>query len=157
MPTIACDQQQKGEFNRIRDSFIITVKTPDEIKLPGICIERCPLTDDKQAPIHDYLCQKLKEGCPECPEKSCLILAEVTITPSQDPSQPPAVAIDPCSKRKLVYGNQILYDLIRCFHDDLPHVTTINWQNNGAIITWDKFKNGIYKNRCRGWLRPQDG
>jgi hypothetical protein len=158
LPPLACDQREKGEFNRIRDSFIITVKTPDEIKPPKFCLERCPLIDDKQAPLHDYLCQKLKEGCPECPEKSCLILAEVTVTPSKDPSEPPSVTIDPCSKRRLVHGNQVLYDLIRCFHDNLPHVTKINWQGNGAIITFEDFITGIYDEGVKVWFdQEMDG
>ena len=149
LPPMACDKKEKGEFNRIRDSFIIRVKTPEEVEPPQFCLERCPLTDDKEASIHDYLCGHLKEGCPQCPEKSCLILAEITITPSDDPTKPPKVTIDPCSKRRLVYGNEVLYDLIRCFHDDLPHVTGINWQGHGATINWDDFHNeknktGIY-------------
>ena len=146
LPAVACDKKERGEFNRIRDSFIIRVKTPEEVKPPEFCLHNCPLTDNKSVPIHDFLCMELKEGCPECPEKSCLILAEVTITPQKDnTSKPPTVTIDPCSTRRLVYGNQVLFDLIRCYHDGLPHVTWINWQDNGAHIKWDDFETGIYK------------
>lgn len=157
-PPVACDQKEKGEFNRIRDSFVIRVKRPDEVCIPPTCLEYCPLSDDKLSSIHDYLCGVLKEGCPECPEKSCLILAEITITPAEDPSQTPSIAIDPCSKRRLVLGNAMLYDLIRCFHGDLPHVTTINWQSNGTTISWDDFANGIYKEGVKvGFDRKMDG
>ena len=65
--------------------------------------------------------------------------------------------IDPCSKRRLVYGNPVLYDLIRCFHGDLPHVTTINWQTNGAMMSWDDFYNRHLQGRHQGRVRPEDG
>ncbi len=158
LPPVACDQKEKGEFNRIRDSFVIRVKRYGEVDPPASCPERCPLNDDKVTPLHDYLCGLTKEGCPECPEKPCVILAEVTITPAGDSSQPPAVAVDPCSKRRLVYGNALLADLIRCFHGDLPHVTTINWSANGNTLSWDDFEKGIYKDGIKvGFDRQMDG
>jgi hypothetical protein len=157
-PPVACDQKEKGEFNRIRDSFAITVKKPDEVSISPICPEYCPLSDDKLSSIHDYLCRVLKEGCPEGPEKSCVILAEVTKTPAEDSSQAALITIDSCSKRRLVYGNAMLYDLISCFHGDLPHITTMNWQSNGATISWDDFANGIYKDGIKvGFDRKMDG
>jgi hypothetical protein len=158
LPPVACDQKEKGEFNRIRDSFAIRVKRPDEVSIPPTCPEYCPLSEDKLSSMHDYLCRVLKEGCPECPEKSCIILAEVTITPAEDPSQTPSITIEPCSKRSLVHGNAMLYDLISCFHGDLPHITTINWQSNGATISWDDFANGIYKEGIKvGFDRKMGG
>jgi hypothetical protein len=157
LPPIACDQKEKGEFNRIRDSYLIRVKRPEEVEPPTHCSERCPLIEDKLSSMHGYLCTKLREGCPECPEKPCLILAEVTVTPPEDPSQQPAVTIDPCSGRRLVYSNALLYDLIRCFHGDYPHVTTINWLENGATISWVDFENGIYKDGIKvGFDRKMD-
>lgn len=157
LPPVACDQKEKGEFNRIRDGYVIRVKRPEEVDPNGDCLKRCPLVEDKLSSLHDYLCEKLKEGCPECPEKPCLILAEVTVAPSEDASKPPAVSIDPCSKRRLVYGNEVLYDLIRCFHGDYPHVTTINWQENGATLSWSDFENGIYKDGIQvGFDRKMD-
>ena len=157
LPPVACDQKEKGEFNRIRDSFIIRVKRPEEVTVPPACPEHCPLPADKLSSMHDYLCGLLKEGCPECPEKPCVILAEVTLTPADDPSQPPSVSIDPCSKRRLVYGNAMLYDLIRCLHGDLPHVTTINWKANGAALSWDDFENSVSKEGLRiGFDRKMD-
>ena len=152
LPPVACDQKEKGEFNRIRDSYVIRVKRPDEVCIPDACSKYCPLSEDKLSSVQGYLCNKLKEGCPECPEKCCVILAEVTVTPAEDPSQQPSVTIDPCSSRRLVHGNAMLYDLIRCFHGDLPHVTTINWKANGATISWDDFEKGIYKDGIKVWF-----
>jgi len=155
LPPVACDQKEKCEFNRIRDSFVIRVKDAGEVK-PS-CLERCPLVEHKLEPFHDYLCDLMKKGCPECPEKPCLALAEVLITPSEDASKPPSVTIDPCARRRLVYGNAVLYDLIRCFHDDMPHVTAINWQAHGTTIAWSDFKNGIYKDGLKiGFDRKMD-
>lgn len=157
-PPVACDQKEKGEFNRIRDSYVISVKRPDEVCIPDECPKYCPLSDDKLISMHGYLCSKLKEGCPECLEKCCVILAEITVTPASDPAQQPSVAIDQCSQRKLVYGNAMLFDLIRCFHGDLPHVTAINWKSNGATLSWDDFKNGIYKDGIMVWFdKKMDG
>jgi hypothetical protein len=154
---VACDQKEKGEFNRIRDSFVIRVKRPDEVESPSRCSEPCPLTEDKLSSTHDQLCGKLRAGCPESTEKSCLILAEVTVTPPGDASQPPSVTIDPCAGRRLVYGNALLYDLIRCFHGDHPHVATINWQENGTTLSWGDFENGIYKDGIKiGFDREMD-
>lgn len=153
LPSVACDQKEKGEFNRIRDSYRITVKRPEEVEPP----DRCPLSEDKLRSMHDYLCGKLKEGCPECPQKPCLILAEVTVTPAAEPSKEPVVSVDTCSGRRLVYGNALLYDLIRYFHGDHPHVTTINWPANGATLSWSDFENGIYKDGIRvGFDRKMD-
>lgn len=111
LPPIACDKQEKGEFNRIRDSFTIRVRRGSEVDTELPYGSDCPLMD-KSASLHDYFCQKLKQGCPSCPERSCLVLAEITLT---DPESL-TIKIDTCSKRRLVYSNPALYDLIRCLH-----------------------------------------
>src|SRR3990172_6257052 len=92
--------------------------------------------------VNGYLCKKIKEGCPECSEPLCLVLAEITFNPSVDPP----IRIDNCSKRKLVYRNPLLYGMIDCYHGDLPHIIGINWKENGANISWEDFtaENGIY-------------
>ncbi len=155
LPPIACDQKEKGEFNRIRDSFKIRVVPASEVDTDDPCKHLCPF-EDKSKAVHEYLCEELKEGCCECPERPCLLLAEVTVTPSEDPHNPPTIEIDECSRRRIVYTNPLLYDLIDCYHGDLPHVTDINWKNettiNGATIKWDDFRNGIYIEGVRVWF-----
>jgi hypothetical protein len=54
-------------------------------------------------------------------------------SPQQDQSyetkqevKPPK--IDSCTNRKLVYNNQLLFDLIYCHHGDLPHIVDFNWR-----------------------------
>jgi hypothetical protein len=100
--------------------------------------------------LHHYLCELLKRGCPECENCDCVILATIEFPnePSgQDykqqypddykqkqgkgyyqsqPVEDPVV--DPCTNRKLVYNNSLLYDLIYCNHGDLPHIVDFTWR-----------------------------
>ena len=99
----------------------------------------------KNQTVHSYLCKELKEGCHECPGHPCLILAEVTIVPSSDYENLRHLKIDICSRRKLVYSNPLLYDLINCYHGDLPHITSINWPHGGDI-NWSDFTELIRRN-----------
>lgn len=142
LPPIACDQKEKCEFNRIRDSFKITVLpyTEQEYQRQPYC----PQTKaEKEKNLHQYLCDRLRqEGCPECPEPSCVILAIVTLDKDGNLIGEP----DQCSRRRLVYNNPLLYDLIHCFHGDLPHIIDINWKENGAHIKWEDFSADIYEN-----------
>lgn len=146
LPPIACDQKERGEFNRIRDSFKIRVVPRPEAE-EECCDKLCPL-EHKDKTVHQYLCDELKEGCSECADQHCLVLAYITISKSEDPQYPHKIVIDECSHRRLVYTNNLLYDLINCYHGDLPHVVDINWKSgttlNGATIKWEDFKNGIY-------------
>lgn len=158
LPPISCDQKEQCEFNRIRDSFRIRVIPYHEPCGPE---PFCP--QDKEKKLHDYLCQRLLKdcpGCPGCPESNCVILAEVTVTcrsisnqesyPDQDkPEKSPGklpvecrIEIDNCQRRKLVISNEVLYDLIHCYHGDLPHITKINWPHNDSM-TWNDFREMI--------------
>lgn len=147
LPPIACDQKEKCEFNRIRDSFKISViPLPKQISQPE---PFCPQTEDeKKKSLHRYLCDRLRKGCPKCPDPQCIILAIVTV----DKDGNLKGKIDTCSHRKLVYNNPLLYDLINCFHGDLPHVIEINWKKNGATIPWEDFKSGIYTDGVKVWF-----
>ena len=155
LPPIACDQKERGEFNRIRDSFKIRVIPRPEADEEECCDKLCPL-EYKDKTVHQYLCDELKEGCLECDDQYCLILAYVTISKSEDPQNPHTIEIDECSGRRLVYTNNLLYDLINCYHGDLPHVIDVNWKNetttNGATIKWEDFKNGIYNEGVKVWF-----
>jgi len=102
--------------------------------------------------LHHYLCELLKRGCPECENCDCVILATIEFPnepsgqdydykqPSPDDykqkqgkgyyqTQPPEdPVVDPCTNRKLVYNNSLLYDLIYCNHGDLPHIVDFTWR-----------------------------
>ena len=157
-PPIACDQKEKCEFNRIRDSFKIRVRPKSEVDLVDPYGKYCPLTENYPGSLHDYLCEMLRKGCPECPERPCLVLAEVTITPSSYPNNSPIIEIDQCSKRKLVYSNPLLYDLIDCFHGDLPHISEITWEGLHAKedIDWEIFKELVNKGLTVTFDKPMD-
>lgn len=128
IPFIECEQKDKFEFNRIRDSFQIVIKDPGEVDIERPSGENCPLLEDKLKPLDGYVCEKLMAGCPECPEQPCLVLAEITIDSTRE-KNPEQIIIDQCSKRRLVYNNPLLYDLIQCFHGDFPHVVRTNWKH----------------------------
>ncbi len=167
MQSIECDKNERFEFNRIRDSFKIRVLPEKEVLIPRYG-SHCPLFEDKfksdakphpfiPEPLHRYLCENLKKGCPECPEKQCVILAEITIggpyprpvsevmqsqeASAQEKIISPLVKLDTCSRRRLVYSNPMLYDLFNCYHADLPHIIDISWAKLHARedVDWDDF------------------
>ncbi len=142
LPPMECSPQDRCEYNRIRDSFRITLKTEADVNLEDPYGKYCPNTEKCEKSIHDYLCEKLKDGCPDCPECPCIVLAKITITLQGNPECPTKeIEIASCFNRKLVYGNAMLFDLINCFHGDLPKVTKINWCNlhTRSNVSWNEF------------------
>jgi hypothetical protein len=129
LPPIACDQKEKGEFNRIRDSF--EIKVIDVPEPPHRKRHHCP-QEDKSASLHKYICGRLSEGCPECQDKECVVLA----TLNTDNNGRLTGEIDTCTHRKLVYSNSLLYDLVECLHRNyigtwlvLGPIFNVNHQN----------------------------
>lgn len=118
--SIACGETEKHEFNRIRDSWKITpISIPQEFQDEPFCQR----TDkEKEQSLHGYLCEKIKEGCQQCPDCPCIILAVVTVHKNNGIEEDD---IDTCNRRKLVYSNQLLFDQISCYHGDLPRVIDI--------------------------------
>ncbi|MBW2662858.1 MAG: hypothetical protein JRD93_12910, partial [Deltaproteobacteria bacterium] len=120
LPSIVCDETEKHEFNRIRDSWKITpIRIPQELEHEHFCQRT---KEEKEQSLHRYLCEKTK-NCQQCPECSCIILAIVTVVNGE------VEEIDTCNQRKLVYSNQLLFDQINCYHGDLPRVTGIEWSD----------------------------
>ncbi len=147
LTAMACGGEERQEFNRIRDSFKLRLRHEKDVHLPPPYGRLCPLMhnkeNDRNETLHGYLCRNLKEGCPDCDEKVCLVLARVVRrSESEDPDRP-AVFLDACFKRRLVYSNPVLYDLIHCFHGDLPHVTDMSWKRHHAVerVSWEDFVN----------------
>lgn len=95
LPPVVCDQEEKHEYNRIRDHFKISVKLPSEVNCEDTNTKLCPL-EGKKKTVHNYLCEELKDSCPECPDCPCIVLAEITI--GADGS---IICIDQCYKRKM--------------------------------------------------------
>jgi hypothetical protein len=193
-----CSQSEKTNFNRIRDHFKIRLRYASDVKIQRYKRDFCQLSerleywkgqhDIKQHDVDEincehyetlnsYLCNKLRDGCPDCVRGGCLVLAEITAEPFSDAEDEPypdpgqqeqqeqqldprqqeqeerphkpqiKLSIDPCSKRRLVYNNKMLFDLIHCFHDDLPHIVEISWMNcHGRMdVSWDEFLEYVIK------------
>ena len=223
IPPIDCSKRERGEFNRIRDSFKIRVKYSSEVKIAEPYGKYCPLTYNKEIAnsedyksiysylyetTHQYLCRNLNQGCPEYDELPCLVLATVTfipemtdfavagtnatisfgesasamdgeyngftititegtgdgqrrtiigydgdlrlakinkdwdVTPDTSSKYEIRVKVDPCSQRKLVYNNALLFDLFNCYHGNLPHIIGISWSDYHAVgnVSWEDFK-----------------
>ncbi len=140
LPSITCDEKERCEFNRIRDSFEIYAKPISEVDIEKPYGMYCPQDnkDDNCKTKHAYICKELIEGCPECPECTCVVLAVVYVSFDKD-GKPTLNEIDKCSKRKLIYNNSLLYDLIHCYHKDAPNIVHINWKHNHSY-PWCEFK-----------------
>jgi hypothetical protein len=167
LPPIVCDQKEMTEYNRVRDSYKIEVKKLADVVIPEPHGDCCPLMESKgkENPdayrLHPYLCNRLRQGCPACEHGHCLVLAKLVISykpaesvaPYQgDPrTQHPVLtaelcSLDPCYRRKLVYGNTLLYELIRCYHGDLPHIVGTSWDqyvNAQHEMSFEDFRNII--------------
>jgi hypothetical protein len=139
----ACDEAEKCEFNRIRDYFKIRVLRPSDVIVdypPGLCpLTEKEVTEKEVKDLQLYICEKMMQCSPECPElprNHAVILAKVTLDDKGN------VNIEHCPYRRQVYGNKTLFDLINCYHGDLPHVIAVNWERdeeiNGAI-KWEDF------------------
>jgi hypothetical protein len=137
----ACGEAEKCEFNRIRDYFEIRVLSPSEVIVdypPGLC----PLTEKEAKDLQLYICEKTIKCSPECPElprNHAVILAKVTLDEEGN-----GIIIEDCPRfRRQVYSNKTLFDLINCYHGDLPHVIAVNWERaeeiNGVTIGWEDF------------------
>jgi len=63
----------------------------------------------------------------------------------QDPKQGGGyqdTIVDSCTNRKFVYNNTLLYDLINCYHGDLPHIVDFSWRQYaypGREMSFDEF------------------
>lgn len=134
LPPMACDQKEKGEFNRIRDSFVI--KVIDLMEKPSQKQHPCP-HEDEAISLHEYVCKRLRKGCPECQDKQCVVLAILNI----DKDGKLTGEIDTCTRRKLVYNNSLLYDLVECLHHNyidtwlvLGPIFNVNHQNQPHFL-----------------------
>lgn len=168
--SVTCDPDHKVKFNRVRDSYKIRIRKGIHIKHQHAGL--CPLCEakshkmDKIPPhmngIHKYLCDKLKDPCPGC-KHSCVVLATIIKEPinsdekdqknrirqsyqsdivyrSQEEEKDFPLIV--CSRRRLVYNNPLLFDLINCYHGDLPHVTELNWKHDESV-SWELFRDEI--------------
>jgi hypothetical protein len=133
-----CDQKEKCGFNRIRDWFEIEViALPDRENRKHLCPKKyCPENLEKKS-LHQHVCDWLLNCPSECKDHTCVILATVSLNDSYELRGD----IDKCSYRKVVYNNPMLYDMISCYHGDLPQVCNISWiKEHSKEIEWGHFK-----------------
>ncbi|HKP84436.1 MAG TPA: hypothetical protein VJT69_20640 [Pyrinomonadaceae bacterium] len=197
-PAAGCDEKGKTEYNRIRERYKLRLKSwddscPKEPRDHICCSDNYKQSAAEEAferectteELHHCLCHRLMEGCPECDNCDCVILATIDFGEpppdqnygqgykqaygqqtqqggykqaygkqtqqgrykqaygqqnyKQDPKyhgkgggyeQPEDPIVDPCTNRKLVYNNSLLYDLIYCYHGDLPHIVDFSWREH---------------------------
>jgi len=139
---------------------------PDRYKHDAGAAGPYPPPHCKRPDVHHFLCDKLK-SCPECESCDCVIIATIEFPPKpgggyqdqkqggyQNPHpgggypnpQPgggyPDPIVDPCTNRKFVYNNTLLYDLIKCYHGELPHIVDFSWRKYAypkREMTFDAF------------------
>jgi len=179
-----CGQEAKTEYNRIRDSFRIVLRKEGDVNISKPYGKHCPLSEMKvkkdaaHESFHKCIDSKLKEGCPECTERDYIVLARLIShkdinadksiskpeegqeSTAEQPQPNKIYELDHHFERRLVYSNPLLYDLIHCIHNDLPHIKYVSWDDPGKeadcwkdrgakVMTWQQFKENIVKNGLR--------
>jgi hypothetical protein len=150
LPPLGCDDQERKEFNHVRESFKLRLKRWDDVRLPPEngrveCLDWPKVEPGtcRTEPLHRALCRREKGRCPKCDEGGCLVLATILVRPPRYGSRDREVRVDACTYRKLVYRNRLLYELIACQHGDLPHIVGLNWASVAhpyRTVEWDAFK-----------------
>ena len=153
LPASGCDDKSKTEYNRTREGYKFRLKRledacprePHEIYCPSDkkhpVLRQDPRYDCWSEDVHHFLCRKLRYCEHECKDCDCVVLATITFENAgagyayqqQQQNKPPVEKpkppqIDACTNRKFVYNNQLLYDLIYCYHGDLPHIVDFSWR-----------------------------
>lgn len=154
IPVEDCGQNRQ-QFNRIRDSFVIRVKWEWDVLQAHQHHDHDDHDHDhkyedhhfwpaerppEKSPVphlYDSICNHLRKGCPSCMHH-CLILGRVIVWPKDELPEGATskVWVQPCHERNLVYNNPLLFDLINSHHGDLPHVRCMNWEH-GKESQWD--------------------
>lgn len=98
LPPVSCQGEETTEFNRIRDGFKIRVMRWGEVDLERAGGRYCPLHQMKHEfnperkceteLVDHHICRHLKEECPQCSERGCIVLAVVTVSFHPRPHKP---------------------------------------------------------------------
>ncbi len=140
-----CDLEKREEFNRIRESFELSLKPALKVKTHKRRHDfRAPKLPDMQESVHNYASE-----CPKCEDAGCVILARVT-----------ANNID-YADRGTVYNNDLLFELIGGRFEDIepydakkrsgkyvsPRITAVNWLQepipHTPELAWSDFKKAV--------------
>ncbi len=174
---ITCGDDGEVEFNRIRESFKVVARDMQDLP-DGHYHDWCLLMESKhelpegaeqgdsdlpesEVPgpmtLQQYLCERMKAGCPEEGDPTCVVLGEAMVWWRRiDDAGQAAVeeseagqaswhlvvgSVHPCRGRRLVYPNPLLYRLIDCFHGDLPHIVGVDGVDFGQeSMPWQAFR-----------------
>jgi hypothetical protein len=126
------------EYNRIHDAYRLSIRHWKDVCPSDHGVECCAYaTLGLGTSIHKAV-QLRARTCPECRDCDCVLLANGTL--ARQAGQRPRIDLDPehWKYRRVVYTNDTLARLIRCFHDALPHITGMSWKP-GAHFDVDVF------------------
>ena len=110
VPVMVPDCDRTGSncaHSTIKEGFCILIRNAEgDLPVPPSCtLGEIPLPVNGE--LHKLICHRISETCSETGEETCVPLAHVEL-PLEDES------IDPCTDRKLVYPNALLYELTLC-------------------------------------------
>lgn len=111
-----CDSSENNcAYSTIKEGFCILLRNVEgDPPVPPSCMPgELPLPANGD--LHQLICQQISEPCSEIGEETCVPLARVE-WPLNDQS------VDPCTARKLVYSNALLYELSLCMMDKIDQV-----------------------------------
>lgn len=139
LPAVGCDEEERIEFNRVRDGFKLRIRRWEDAcpKQPYdhiACLNRFKhdLEDHGGEPegrkcetetIHHYLCRKLKKGCPECQGCDCVVLGTIdvkAVKPAPAGQQPQGSKDYPKQQEKQNYeqhGHELKQEPVEVFLD----------------------------------------
>ena len=143
-----CDHEDDAQqYNRIRDDYRLTIRRWKDACPHNHSEHECPYDSlGRETSVHQALLERSRK-CPVCKDCECVVLATGTLDESCDP---PEIRLDDdhWKYRPLVYTNPALASLIRCVHDGLAHIKTINW-TPGAQFTPDDFVDRLSKDHLQ--------
>jgi len=137
----ACDQPERGqEHNRIRDHYRLTFRPWRDACPKDHSDDCCPYPGlGHDTSIHQALV-KQSYYCPKCEECECVLLATGTLSVNRQQELEIKLDDDFWRYRRIVYTNDALGKLIRCFHGQLAHIAGVNWRwQHGAHYSVDEF------------------
>jgi hypothetical protein len=136
------------QYNRLRDAYRIRFRPWKDVCPTDHGDEPCAFDRvGRGMPLHQTLVSK-SLVCATCQDCECVLLAAGTI--DSRPGQRADVRLDDDAwkYRPLVYTNATLGALLRCVHDGLAHIETINW-TPGSHFQADEFLDRLQQERLR--------
>lgn len=136
-----CGGRQDCAHSLFRERYGIVVRVggpPEQAiacSFPGMFVP--PALGETPPSVHARLAERLSQRCAEVSGDVCVVLASLTLPASIDDPITPAM-IDP-SVRPLVYGNDLLFELIQCLAEQVQPVTPAAPElTNISSISWSR-------------------